>query len=524
MNLFSYKKQTAVIALVIYALIAAGIFMLALQTGEQSSALSHFISAVLSGIDLSHEKTETDIEKVDLTDITLSADKAAYYIGEKVTLTVGALPENFTEGYTFTSSDEHIAKVSDTGVVDFLAFGNVTITVTGAKGVVTDDLSLEVYKSGSDIDNLDFTQFSLNTYDVLPANDCKAVSVRYKDKPISLDFSLVSTNESVLSTRGSYVLTHSEGECEILLVVGEETIARKQMTVTNVTLAEPLVKNLYLGGEKLGDTPSVVYLGRNYQLNVSLFNDEQAVRSYILSSSDKNVRVTYSNSASVVILTPESCGENTFMLYSRTNLDHPVADFSVSIIPPRAVVEAIEKPASGFLCGSSYKLNLIVADKNSLVGYDYEVFGKNATVNESGRVTFNKAGEYRVVFSSSYYPEDVFEFVIIAIDNKAESAFRKQLGHFGLFAALGLFGVLSLGYFSKKPAYKAIITLFCGLMVAAVSEVLQLPIFTVARGFSAIDILIDFGGYLAGAAIMIATLIIIYLIRSRRESSSPTDA
>ena len=522
MKLFFYKKPIAVAALIIFCLVTAVIFYFALQTGEQSSGVSRFVSAFLEGIDISHEKLDTDIEKVNIVSLSVSGQKAAYYVGESTTLTVTAAPTNNTEGYKFTSSDGKIAKVSDTGVVTFLSEGIVTITVTGKNGAVSGTTEFEVYTSDQSADGLDLSNLTMEISDSLPANDSKAVSVRYKGKPIALKYTLESSDTSVADTKGSYVLTRGAGDCTLSLKVGEETIISKPLTVTDVTLEDPDVKNCTLGDNEVTDKTVTVYLGHNYDLGFILNNEDAAVKSYIISAATDNVKVAYFSSSSKVTITPKACGINALTIYSRTKLDTPLMTVNVNIVPPPPVVEAIVTPEKGFVVNTAYALKMKFADENSSSGYTYTVEGKDYT-KSNGKVTFNKAGEYKVTFSSVYYPTEVYEFTLIVLDPAHEAAVRKQVGHFGMFAVLGVFGLLSLGYFIKKPVYKSIIVTLAGLVVAAASELLQLPAFTKSRGTSITDILIDFGGYALGAAFALIMLFVVYMIISRRRASSPTD-
>ena len=237
---------------------------------------------------------------------------------------------------------------------------------------------------------------------------------------------------------------------------------------------------------------------------------------------EKNLKASYKTSAAEVLITPNDCGENTIAIFSRTQLDVPLITAKIVIVPPRAVVEAIVSPEGGFITDTKYQLKMKYSDENAAVGYSYTVEGGDYTMSND-RVTFNKDGEYKVRFTSSYYPDDVYEFTLIVLNPQKEAAIRKQIGHFGMFGILGVFGLLSFGYFIKKFPYKAIITAVAGFTVAAVSEIFQLPVFTNARGSSVGDIFIDFSGYLLGAALTLGILFVVYKIISRRRASSPTE-
>ncbi|MBP5177123.1 MAG: Ig-like domain-containing protein, partial [Clostridia bacterium] len=437
MKIFFYKKRIAVLSCVVFVLLSALIFFFALQSGGKSSELSRFVTAFLSGIDLRNEKTDTDIDRVDITNIVVTGQKAAYYKGEKTTLSVSVLPTDYTENYVFSSSDKSVATVSDRGEVTFLSSGAVDIVVTGAKGRVSGRTSFEVFDAIDDISALDKSAFELVIADSLPQNDCKAVSVTYKGKPVSLEYVLSSSDENTFTTRGSYVITHAEGSALITLSVGGEIAAEKQLSVTGTALEEPVITGAKLGEIPLSPTKTTLYLGQTYPLSLTVENEDAAVRSYIILSGSESVTASYRDSGANVFVLAKSCGDATLTLYSRTRLDKPLLSVEVTVVPPPAVVEAISVPDGGFTVGKAYTLKMKYSDENAAVGYTYDVEGKDLTLS-GGKVTFNKPGEYSVKFSSAYYPDNEFYFTLIVLDHAAEGKIRKRLGHFAMFAVLGV--------------------------------------------------------------------------------------
>ena len=521
---FGYKKRIGVIALVLYILTSILIFSLALMSGEDSSALSKYVTAFLQGVDPSKEKLETDIEKVAVDEISLQSLKAAYYIGEKMTLTVNAVPENYTESLIFSSSDSSKASVNDKGEVVFRNSGEVTVTVTSASGKARGEISIEIYRSRTQIENLDKSKFALELEDELKINDCVQPVVTYAGKPISLDYRLEPADKNVAVTNGTaakYVMTTGSGVTEVRLIVGDETLLTKRLTVTEERLEEPKINGLSLNGVAIGEQ-TTVYIGRNYVVGFDLENDDAAVKCYglKLEAGDKGVASpSYRDSASVVVVTPKACGHITIGVYSRTNPSDKLKEFSLTIIPPPAVAEGIKVDSNGYNVGYFYTLELSVSDNNSTVGYTYTVSGKNCERDDLGRVKFHEAGEYNVVFSSVYYPENTFEFTLIVYDPAREAEIRKQIGHAGLFVMLGVLGVFAFFNLFKKSPYNLVITLISGLTVAGISEICQLPVFSEARGASLLDIIIDFSGYAVGIALAVAFAAALYgLINLRKPS------
>lgn len=88
---------------------------------------------------------------------------------------------------------------------------------------------------------------------------------------------------------------------------------------------------------------------------------------------------------------------------------------------------------------------------------------------------------------------------------------RKLIGHFSLFLVNGLLSFVTAHEFMKnwrfaKFYWTIAVTLFFGLFIASLSEVIQL--FTPGRFGSMVDVGIDFGGFTLGAGISFLILVL----------------
>lgn len=89
---------------------------------------------------------------------------------------------------------------------------------------------------------------------------------------------------------------------------------------------------------------------------------------------------------------------------------------------------------------------------------------------------------------------------------------RKLIGHYLLFAVMGA-GLGASCYFTSKHRYLyALYALALGVALAAVSEILQLPVFTTGRTFTWEDIGIDTLGVLTGIAFVSLVILAVTLI------------
>ena len=143
----------------------------------------------------------------------------------------------------------------------------------------------------------------------------------------------------------------------------------------------------------------------------------------------------------------------------------------------------------------------------------------NASINgtisaqESGRFSHFFAGVVNF-FSPGYVTDANFD--------QFASVIRKLAGHFALFGLNGIFTSLSFYLFLKdtkfgKVLYVGIFSLATGLVVAIVSEIIQ--IFTPDRYGTWGDIGIDFAGYFLGFVAVICVLLFAGMIKFKNDEN-----
>lgn len=88
---------------------------------------------------------------------------------------------------------------------------------------------------------------------------------------------------------------------------------------------------------------------------------------------------------------------------------------------------------------------------------------------------------------------------------------RKLIGHFGLFFVCGLFGCFTFHSFISDYKKALLFHLLSGLLIAIISELLQL--IPLNRSCQFTDVLIDYSGYIVCTAIYV---LIIYLIKKKQ--------
>lgn len=92
---------------------------------------------------------------------------------------------------------------------------------------------------------------------------------------------------------------------------------------------------------------------------------------------------------------------------------------------------------------------------------------------------------------------------------------RKFFGHFGLFLLTGILSIVVCYLFIKKRMFFIIVTFIHGLLLASITELIQL--FSEGRNGTFTDIIIDYAGYICGVGIMIVIYIIFLNKRNNKK-------
>ncbi len=174
--------------------------------------------------------------------------------------------------------------------------------------------------------------------------------------------------------------------------------------------------------------------------------------------------------------------------------------------------------------GSSATIKATIDDNATIKTVVYESSNKKvATVSQDGVVSAVAAGKATITVYSSYGDERVEKSIEITVERVAFKDtitnfyywVRKAFGHFGAFLVLGGAASLMFLCYSKRGIKsKIIMFIICmvsGFAVAGLTEIFQLPIFTVGRYCSFTDVLIDFTGYTA-STVSIFLLVFVYEI------------
>lgn len=151
----------------------------------------------------------------------------------------------------------------------------------------------------------------------------------------------------------------------------------------------------------------------------------------------------------------------------------------------------------------------------------WEVVKGEGSIDENGVFTSDKSGKVTVRATYVNRPDLTVEKTItVSVFDTFHTLIRKGLGHFSLFLVLG-FGLFGTFFLLIKPRWASLpLSLLSAFVVAGISEMFQLPIFTSGRYATWPDVAIDFLGALSGIGIAVVAVSIVGLIWFKAQPES----
>lgn len=143
----------------------------------------------------------------------------------------------------------------------------------------------------------------------------------------------------------------------------------------------------------------------------------------------------------------------------------------------------------------------------------WEVVKGEGSIDENGVFTSDKSGKVTVRATYVGRPDLTVEKTItVSVFDTFHTLIRKGLGHFSLFLVLG-FGLFGTFFLLIKPRWASLpLSLLSAFVIAGISEMFQLPVFTSGRYATWPDVAIDFLGALSGIGIAVVAVSIVGLI------------
>lgn len=534
-----FKGLRALALTALFCTIALTLFIWgeALTPGDKSAIQSVKVSDNIQSAMKSDEPappvsavTGFEVTKVVRDGKEIDTDK--YYIGDKVRLSVSVLPENAdtSDLYFVAGKDAKDLSVSEDGEVEFTSWGWRRVLVKSRKNpsVILFDKQLNCTGVNPDaVTSISATIRKVGTAedtDVLQIGDEYVLGI-FTDNGLE-----TSTTETRLFINGKktrenenmyflpakqFFYPRAEGTVHLKFEYAGKT-AEKTVTVvpgkippadftfTNSRVKKNTDGSFSLTMEKGEHIKNVIKeLGFSPLNKDGKINDNSAVYFDYETSNGKIVNCAAYN---LHAYKPGTATITYTSLY-----DKNVKAVLYVTVPD--VVDGLTVVAPD-RCVKGGKIDLTAyTGGNVTKNVKWEVVKGEGSIDENGVFTSDKSGKVTVRATYVGRPDLTVEKTItVSVFDTFHTLIRKGLGHFSLFLVLG-FGLFGTFFLLIKPRWASLpLSLLSAFVVAGISEMFQLPVFTSGRYATWPDVAIDFLGALSGIGIAVAAVSIVGLI------------
>lgn len=534
-----FKGLRALALTALFCTIALTIFIWgeALTPGDKSAIQSAKVSDNIQSAMKSDEPappvsavTGFEVTKVVRNGKEIDTDK--YYIGDKVRLSVNVLPENAdtSDLYFVAGKDAQDLSVSEDGEVEFISWGWRRVLVKSRKNpsVILFDKQLKC--SGVNPDAVTSISATIRKVGATEDTDVLQIGDEYVLGIFTDNGLETSTAETRLFINGEktreneylyflpakqFFYPRAEGTVDLKFEYAGKTtektvtivpgkIPPASFTFTDSRVTKNTDGSFSLTMEKgehikniineLGFSP----LNKDKEIddNCAVYFDYETSNGKIVNCAAYNLHAYKPGTATI---TYTSLYDKNIKATLHVTVPDVVDGLTV-VAPDRCVK------------GGKIDLNAYTGG-NVTKNVKWEVVKGEGSIDENGVFTSDKSGKVTVRATYVGRPDLTVEKTItVSIFGTFHTLVRKGLGHFSLFLILG-FGFFSTFFLLIKPRWASLpLSLLSAFVVAGISEMFQLPVFTSGRYATWQDVAIDFLGALSGIGIAVVAVSIVGLI------------
>ncbi len=513
---FNVLRGIAIAALI--CTIALGLFLCgeALTPGTDSASQSGGVmDFIKDNVDVKDNDTY-----VPLASIICNEQGGSTYIDKQVKLTFIFTPNSASnKKLTYLSSDPDIISVDESGILTPHAKGVVTITVISQDNpdVTTEFVYQCLGKEATDLENL-YPSFA-PSIDVVPKEDAKwsipagtysYISLRDETgRAIAINTIKVTChNPDILYQNYLQIFVALKPGVATLTLTSKKTGATRDIEIT------VLPNDKFVPADAYSFYSDVVTLrvgdkflpSSNVESALAKDGDSVANKSaYYYEISPDNTKLFNRSNDTYYAKTP---GETFFNI--RSLATGTISRFKVVIIekvPTALNIEGNDRIVSG----ESYNYRAFDG-QNYATLVKWSVIKGDATIDENGTLKANRLGNVTIRVTS-LQDESVYKDLTIRVSlfDDFHTFVRKIVGHFSAFALLG-FGFAFVYFFLLRPRFIfAPLAVTSGFLVAGLTEIFQMPIFTANRGPSIVDVMTDTAGVAFGVAVASVIILLITL-------------
>lgn len=534
-----FKGLRALALTALFCTIALTLFIWgeALTPGDKSAIQSVKVSDNIQSAMKSDEPappvsavTGFEVTKVVRDGKEIDTDK--YYIGDKVRLSVNVLPENAdtSDLYFVAGNDAKDLSVSEDGEVEFTSWGWRRVLVKSRKNpsVILFDKQLNCTGVNPDaVTSISATIRKVGTAedtDVLQIGDEYVLGI-FTDNGLE-----TSTTETRLFINGKktrenenlyflpakqFFYPRAEGTVHLKFEYAGKT-AEKTVTVvpgkippadftfTNSRVTKNTDGSFSLTMEKGEHIKNIIKeLGFSPLNKDGKIDDNSAVYFDYETSNGKIVNCAAYNLHAYKPGTATITYTSLYDKNIKATLHVTVPDVvdGLTVVAPDRCVKGGKIDLTAYTGGNVTK------------NVKWEVVKGEGSIDENGVFTSDKSGKVTVRATYVGRPDLTVEKTItVSVFDTFHTLIRKGLGHFSLFLVLG-FGLFGTFFLLIKPRWASLpLSLLSAFLVAGISEMFQLPVFTSGRYATWPDVAIDFLGALSGIGIAVVAVSIVGLI------------
>lgn len=464
-----------------------------------------------------------------------------YYTGDVLELGVKCLPENadtsklyFERG--FDEPEDYIT-VEENGKVTLLAWGYRRVVIKSKDNPDNVLYDFKIYNEGVNPEKIKEikTEIYLGN-DILEADEdgvitletCEEYSLsvtavtdgEYNNYEVStietkilIDGEKYNTDDKIFFLPGKqwfYPLKPTDGVLILKIKLGDKTVSQNIRIVEG---SKPEATGFIFDSERVSGKDGSFsltmkkdeHLVITSQLGFRAENASKGAPSNIISkSSDTNV--VSADTTHLHAYKPGTATITYFSIYDNTitaTLHVTVPDVvdGLTVVAPDRCVKGSKIDLTAYTGGNVTK------------NVKWEVVKGEGSIDENGVFTSDKSGKVTVRATYVGRPDLTVEKTItVSVFDTFHTLIRKGLGHFSLFLVLG-FGLFGTFFLLIKPRWVSLpLSLLSAFVVAGISEMFQLPVFTSGRYATWQDVAIDFLGALSGIGIAVIAVSIVGLI------------
>lgn len=542
-----FKGLRALALTALFCTIALTLFIWgeALTPGDKSAIQSEKVSDNIQSAMKTDEPappvsavTGFEVTKVVRDGKEIDTDK--YYIGDKVRLSVSVLPENAdtSDLYFVAGKDEKDLSVSEDGEVEFTSWGWRRVLVKSRKNPSVILFDKQLNCAGVNPDAVTSISATIRKTGTAENTDVLQIGDEYMLGIFTDNGLETSTAETRLFINGKktrenenlyflpakqFFYPRAEGTVHLKFEYAGKT-AEKTVTVvpgkippagftfTNSRVTENTDGSFSLTMEKGEHIKNVIKeLGFSPLNKDGKVDDNSAVYFDYETSNGKIVNCAAYNLHAYKPGTATITYTSLYDKNIKATLHVTVPDVvdGLTVVAPDRCVKGGKIDLTAYTGGNVTK------------NVKWEVVKGEGSIDENGVFTSNKSGKVTVRATYVGRPDLTVEKTItVSVFDTFHTLIRKGLGHFSLFLVLG-FGLFGTFFLLIKPRWASLpLSLLSAFVVAGISEMFQLPVFTSGRYATWPDVAIDFLGALSGIGIAVVAVSIVGLIWFKAQPES----